>query len=251
MDGKGPSPSIDRRSYVPAYAQLADILRHQVASGEFRPGDRLPSESELCSRYGVSPMTVRRSVNLLVDQGVVDTVQGLGTFARPVHLGEATFNLEGLQTALSGERITVRVLEASIQSADERVARKLSIAAGQRVVYIRRQILKRGEPFFYHREYMVYDPTRPIVEAELGVTSLTGLFSGEGSADVKWGELVIDPTVVNERESRLLNVPVGSPAFQLEHVFYDFDDRPLSWGWFVCPNDRLQIATTVGVMEEA
>jgi len=234
---------------VPAYAQLADILRHQIALGQFRPGDRLPSESELCSRYGVSPMTVRRSINLLVDQGVVDTVQGLGTFASPVQLGEATFNLEGLKTALSGERITVRVLEASIQSADERVARKLSIEVGQRVVYIRRQILQQDEPFFYHREYMVYDPTRPIVEAELGVTSLTGLFSGEGSADVKWGELVIDPTVVNERESRLLNVPVGSPAFQLEHVFYDFADRPLSWGWFICPHDRLQIATTVGVVE--
>jgi GntR family transcriptional regulator len=250
MDGEAPV-SIDRKSYLPAYAQLTSILRHRIASGEFKPGDRLPSESELCSRYGVSPMTVRRSINLLVDQGLVDTVQGLGTFAKPVELGAATFDLEELQATLSGDRVTVKVVEASVPSADERVARKLCVGVGQRVVYIRRQILRRGQPFLYHREYMVYDPTRPIVETELGVTSLKGLFSGESGANVKWGELVIDATVVNERESRLLDVPVGTAAFQLEHVFYDFEDRPLSWGWFICPNDRLRIATTVGVREEA
>jgi len=250
MDGNVPD-SIDRKSYLPAYAQLTSILRHRIASGEFRPGDRLPSESELCDRYGVSPMTVRRSINLLVDQGLVDTVQGLGTFAKPVELGAATFDLEELQATLSGDRVTVKVLEASIRSADDRVGRKLSIELGQRVIYIRRQILRRSQPFLYHREYMVYDPARPIVETELGVTALKGLFSGEGGANVKWGELVIEATVVNERESRLLDAPVGTAAFQLEHVFYDFEDLPLSWGWFICPNDRLHIATTVGVKEGA
>ena len=249
MDGKGPA-SIDRESYLPAYVQLAAILRRRIASGEFRPGDQLPSESQLCERYGVSPMTVRRVINLLADQGIVDTVQGLGTFAKPIDLGAATFDLRDLQTLLSGDDVTVRVLEASIKSASKRVARKLGLPEGRRVVYIRRQILQRQEPFFYHREYLVYDPRRPIVEGELEVTSLQGLFSGKGSASFKWGRLVIEPTVVNERESRFLLVPVGTAAFQLEHVFYDFDDKPVSWGWFICPSGQLQLTTTVGAREE-
>lgn len=157
MDGNV-AASIDRRKYAPAYAQLARILRQRIASGEFRPGDRLPSESELCSQYGVSPMTVRRSINLLVDQGLVETVQGLGTFARPVELGAATFDLEDLQAALSADRVAVRVLEASIRSADERVARKLAVGVGQRVIFVRRQILQGEEPFLYHwnpRPYII------------------------------------------------------------------------------------------------
>mgnify|MGYP001138508707 CR=1 FL=1 len=195
-------------------------------------------------------MTVRRVINRLADQGIIDTVQGLGTFAKPIDLGAATFDLGDLKRLLSGEDVNVRVLEASIRSADERVARKLGVEEGRRVVYIRRQILRQEEPFFYHREYLVYDPRRPIVEGELEVTSLKGLFNGEGGANVKWGRLLIEPTVVNERESGFLHVPVGTAAFQLEHVFYDFDDEPISWGWFICPSGQLRLTTTVGAREE-
>ena len=66
-----PIVTIDRNSYEPAYAQLVRILQGQIAAGMFRPGDRLPSEAQLCERYSVSPMTVRRVINILVDQGVV------------------------------------------------------------------------------------------------------------------------------------------------------------------------------------
>ena len=248
MDGKV-TISIDRKSYLPAYVQLANILRNQVAAGEFRPGDRLPSESELCGRYEVSPMTVRRSINMLVDQGLLETVQGLGTFAKAIDLGAAAFDLHDLQTVLSRDDVTVRILEASIQSADPRAAERLRLEEGQRIVYIRRQILEQHQPFFYHREYLVYDPRRPIVEGELEVTSLKGLFSGKGSANFKWGRLAVEPTVVNERESGYLDVPVGTAAFRLEHLFYDFEDQPISWGWFICPGNQLQLTTTVGARE--
>jgi len=72
--------SIDRDSYEPAYTQLANILRRGMAAGIFRSGDRLHSEAQLCEHYRVSPMTVRRAINTLVDQGVVSVEQGRGTF---------------------------------------------------------------------------------------------------------------------------------------------------------------------------
>ena len=53
------------------------------------PDDQLPSESQLCDRYGVSPMTVRRAINLLVDQGVVTTERGRGIFVKPMAMGTA------------------------------------------------------------------------------------------------------------------------------------------------------------------
>ncbi|MFN2217400.1 MAG: GntR family transcriptional regulator, partial [Anaerolineae bacterium] len=93
---------IDRTLYEPAYAQLVGILRGQIAAGVFRPGDRLPSEAQLCERYSVSPMTVRRAVNILVDQGVVIAEQGRGTFVKPLELGTAIFNLDRLQRLFRG-----------------------------------------------------------------------------------------------------------------------------------------------------
>jgi DNA-binding GntR family transcriptional regulator len=241
---------IDRTLYEPAYAQLVRILRRQIAAGVFRPADRLPSEAQLCERYGVSPMTVRRAINILVDQGVVVAEQGRGTFVRPLELGTATFDLERLQRLFrDANQATVKLLEVHITSATERTARKLGILAGERTVFIRRLIYQGEDPMLLHREHVIYDPTRPVVEAELEVTALYGLFSGGGESTLKRGDLKIDATVLTREEAGVLRAEVGAAAFRLEHIFYDFCDRPVSWGWFVCPGDRLRFTATVGLPE--
>lgn len=242
-------PAIDRRSYEPAYMQLVNILRQQIAGGNLRPGDQLPSESQLSKLYKVSPMTVRRAINILVDQDVVSTAPGSGTFVKPVGLSTATFDLEELKSLFSDRRTRVRLLETRIALADARVARKLAIAPGKRVIYLRRLLCQGSEPILYHREYLVYDPARPLVEAEMEVTSLQGLFEGAGGSILKHGELTIETTVVDEEEKHVLQLPATTAAFCLEHVFYDLDDRPISWGWFICRGDRLRFTTQVGIPE--
>ena len=109
--------AIDRNSYEPAYAQLVNILRRQIGAGAFRPGDQLPSEAQLCQRYEVSPMTVRRAINILADQGIVSAVQGRGTFVKPLELGTAAFDLKELQDLFSNADTHVQILEARIGSA--------------------------------------------------------------------------------------------------------------------------------------
>jgi DNA-binding GntR family transcriptional regulator len=244
--------AIDRTSYEPAYAQLTRILREQISAGTFRPGDRLPSESQLCERYGVSPMTVRRVINILADQGVVLTEQGRGTFVKPLELGAATFDLGRLQRLFRDEeQATVKLLEARITSANERTAQKLAIQVGERTVLIRRLICQGGEPLLLHREHVIYDPARPLVEAELEVTALSGLFAEGGGLALKWGDLTIDATVLTEEEAVLLDADAGDPALRLEHTFYGFDTKPVSWGWFICPGNHLRFTATVGVPDEA
>ncbi len=243
-----PIVAIDRNSYEPAYAQLVRILLGQIAAGVYRPGDRLPSEAQLCERYGVSPMTVRRVVNILASRGVVVAEQGRGTFVKPLELSTATFDLDSLRQLFrddGGSR--VKLSEVRIASATERTARKLAIEVGDRTVYIRRLIFQGEEPVLLHREHVIYDPARPIIEAEMEVTALRGLFSGGGESDLKRGDLAIDVTALTEIEAALLNSRAGVPAFRLEHIFYDFDDHPVSWGWFICTGDRLRFTAAIGV----
>jgi DNA-binding GntR family transcriptional regulator len=238
---------IDRASYEPAYVQLVKILRSQIAAGELRSNDQLPSEGQLCHRYEVSPMTVRRAINVLLDQGLVNTIQGRGTFVRPMELSEVTFNLDDLQNLVRDRVHTkVKILEARIVSCDERTARKLNLQVGHRAIFIRRLLLNMEQPVLYHQEYLIYDPTRPVVEAEMEVTSLEGLLAGTGASDLKGGSLTIEATVLKDDEAGLLKGNVGDPAFRLAHTFYDFDDRPVTWGWFICRGDRLRFAATVG-----
>jgi GntR family transcriptional regulator len=239
---------IDRDSPEPAYSQLANILRRQIAEGTFRPGDQLPSEAQLCRRFGISPMTVRRTINLLADQGVVSTAQGRGTFVKPLELSTAIFELKELQDLFSNVTAAdVKLLDVRVVSADERAARKLNIAVGDPTIYIRRLYTSEGEPVFYHRAYLIYDPTRPIVEAELDVTSLQGLFAHGDNTLLKRGQLNIEAVLMNAEEAELLQSPTPAPAFYLEHLFFDFDECPLSWGWFIFRSDQLRFSTQVGI----
>jgi len=241
---------IDRDSFEPAYLQLANILRRQIAEGLFRPGDQLPSEAQLCSRFGISPMTVRRSINLLADQGVVSTAQGRGTFVKELELGTAMFDLQELQDLfLPGAESNIRLLDVRVVSADERAARKLNLQPGDSTIYLRRLFMERSRPVFYHRAYLVYDPTRPIVEAEMDVTSLQGLFSNGMNTLLKRGKLSIATTLMNAEEAGLLQQSLPAAAFFIEHVFYDFENQPISWGWFIIPSDRLRFTTRVGIDE--
>ena len=93
----------------------------------------------------------------------------------------------------------------------------------------------------------MFDPARPIVEAEMGITSLQGLFDGRGQTVLKRGNLGIETTTLTEEESKLLGAPAGSAAFRIQHTFFDFDERPVSWGWFIVRGDCLRFSATVGV----
>jgi GntR family transcriptional regulator len=244
----GTGYKINRAAYEPAYIQLANILRSQIAEGLFKPGDQLPSEAQLCRYYEVSPMTVRRSINLLADQDVVSTAQGRGTFVKPLELSAATFDLRELQELFSQNAGTViKILDVRIIPADKDTADKLNLVVGANTIYIRRLLTKAGEPIVYHREHLIYDPTRPIVEAEMDVTSLQGLFAHAENTLLKRGELTARATLMNEEEADLLQVSLPAAAFCLEHIFYDFKSQPISAGWFICHSERLHFTTRVGL----
>ena len=72
--------ALDRSSFVPLYYQLQELLKEQIESGAWKPGERLPSEPELARRYGVSRVVVRQALAILEDDRQVIRVQGRGTF---------------------------------------------------------------------------------------------------------------------------------------------------------------------------
>ena len=238
--------TIDRSSYKPAYLQLAAILRDAIAAGDYHAGDQLPTEAELRAAHDLSPMTVRRAIAMLVDQGVVETTRGRGTFVLAPRLSAASFGLEQFHDLLDDERVSARLLEARVVPAGSRTASHLGLATGARVVSIRRLLQRDGERLVYQRESLIYDPTRPVVEAELGVTALRDLFEGGAGASFKHGELTLHASLLTEEEATNLRSPVGGAAWVFEHLFFGYSEEPLSWGRFVCRGDLLQFRTSVG-----
>lgn len=231
----------------PAYLLIADTIADQIAAGVYRAGQQLPTEPQLRARFGVSPMTVRRAINILLDRGLVTTTRGKGTFVRPLDMGGAVFRLQEITDLwVDDATVDVQLLEARIAPAQVQVAGMLQLAAEDPIVYMRRLVKRKEVTLIYQQEYVVYDEHRPLVEAQLQITSLEGLFSSAQGAWMLSGRLSIQAVSLDGEESGFLGVTEGSPAFCLESLFRDFEGRPVSWGRYLCRADQFRLTTNIG-----
>ena len=246
------SELIDKDRFEPAYAQLAAILRRQIAGGIYPPGGKIPSESSIGKQYGLSVMTVRQAIGVLTEQGLIERVQGCGTFVKSVSLTGSRFGLESIEEIFRDPaRTRVKVLRMSPERADAKTAEKLGLTEGARVILIRRLLLRENLPAMCHEGRIRCDFDRPLVEAELEVGPLSDLFRGSGAGVATKCALAIVPTVLDGEEARLLNQPEGRPAFRLEYLVYDFDDIPFGWGWFTAAPETMVLKTKLGLWDES
>jgi GntR family transcriptional regulator len=126
---------LDRRSSVPLYYQLQELLHQQIASGRFKVGDALPSEGKLCRLFGVSRIVVRQALQVLVDDGEVVRMQGKGTFvAEP----KVDLVAGGLVRVLSAPAHDVEILDAHRTQVEHSVAARLGAAEVLRVDWLLR-----------------------------------------------------------------------------------------------------------------
>lgn len=239
-------PGTPRSGSEPAYARVVRVISEEIAAGVYKPDEQLPSEAQLRARFKVSGMTVRRAVNILVDRGLVLASQGKGTFVRGLDMSEALFMLaERVAIAEPVDRV-VRLLGAAILPASEAVAERLALEAGASVVYLQRLVMHAKEPVMCNREYLLYDPRKPIVEAELQITSLEGLFHGQVGQGLRRGDLTMEAVAVDEEEAALLRLTPGEPGLRLEHRLFDFENHPVAWGWFTCRADKYHLTSHIG-----
>ncbi len=235
---------IDRNSFEPPYKQLGDHLRRGIATGEYRVGRRLPSESELCAAYGVSRMTARRAIGELVTRGLAERRQGRGVYACGVGLSNAVFNFDGLMELLAESSAEVRVLEITPLCADKRIARELETKRGTPVVHIR-QLLEQGErPILYRDAWTLSSAAAE--DAEHGVAPLAHLLAAEKESLFVGGIIELNVHVLSEVEAEVLKGSPGAPAWRIEHQFYGADRTALSWGHLYIPGDLLRFPAWIG-----
>jgi DNA-binding GntR family transcriptional regulator len=242
---------VDKQSYVPAYVQLAQIIRRGISGGAHPAGSRLPAEAALAKRYGVSPMTARQAVSLMVKEGLVRRVQGSGTYVRKPEVTTGSFSLEAMQNILADQtNLQVRIRKASVVRSSGPVCISLAVEPNVPLIFIERLILYKQEPFTLQTGYARFEPESPVVETMLDTTVLTGLFLEEGLTSFKKGIMRLLPTAFDKHEAQLLNGKPGDYAFKLEHIFYDFNDQPAAFGCFLVSPEKMPLIGRVGVWGE-
>lgn len=129
---------LDRRSSVPLYYQLQEILHQQIASDRFRVGDALPSEGALCRMFGVSRIVVRQALEVLEDDGEIVRQQGKGTFVAEPKLDLSAGGLLRVLTSEHRGACDVEVLDAHYTPVEESVAARLGVSDVLRIDWLLR-----------------------------------------------------------------------------------------------------------------
>ncbi|MBN1305823.1 MAG: GntR family transcriptional regulator [Anaerolineales bacterium] len=146
-----------RQQHVrPLYQVVMDSILGQIETGELKAQERLPSESELCDLFSVGRNTVRRALSELVDEGVLKTLPGLGTFVEDSRVTKTAEYLLGFtqEMHLHQRTVTSQVLEAKIIAADPYLTRRLRVQLGAEIVFLYRVREMDGEPIAIERSYL-------------------------------------------------------------------------------------------------
>jgi GntR family histidine utilization transcriptional repressor len=130
-------PSSAGRKPTAPYAQVKQALKAGLAEGRWRSGDLMPSEAELVMQFGVSRMTVNRALRELQSEGMVDRVQGVGTFAAQLHRLSATLTIRDLHEEIEarGHRHHAKVHLVREERATAALAKQLGLASGAPVYH--------------------------------------------------------------------------------------------------------------------
>jgi len=129
-------PTAERGPAAP-YAQVKQALKNGLSQGRWRTGELMPSEAELVAQFGVSRMTVNRALRELLAEGLVDRVQGVGTFAAQLHRISSTLTIRDLHEEIEarGHRHHVEVHLAREEAAPAVLAQQLGLSAGSSVYH--------------------------------------------------------------------------------------------------------------------
>lgn len=226
------------------YLAIADDLRARLRAGEFAAGRLLPSEAELSARYGASRVTVRRALEVLREEGLLDARQGLGWFVAEAPLRQTLGRLATIEDQMeaSGRRPERRVLEFAFVQAEPRVR---DVLGGGQVLRVSRVNLADGEPFARVTVWCPAALAERLSRADVERSPFYELLNVPLGGAVQ----TIAAAAADEDDARLLHVPVGSPVLRCERVTTDESGRPVLMSVHVFPAHRTEFVVDLPHVE--
>lgn len=219
------------------YLAVRDHLRALIGAG-LRVGAAIPSERELCARFGVSRMTVRQAVDALVVEGLLERVQGSGTYvAEPkvdLQLRLVSF---GEEMRRRGMAPSARVLAARTTTAPRDVADALDLPEGAQVHYLHRLRLADGEAMALEENWLPVELVPDLLDSP--EPSVYDALTTGGLAP-SWGEDAIEAVQLDAVTAGHLGLAAGSPGLRIRRRTFS-GDRAVDYSQSVYRADRYSL----------
>lgn len=214
----------------PVYLQLADLIERKINKNEYPLGSKIPSERELINTFGISRMTVRKAIDVLIEKGLLTRIHGKGTYVSQaaVHSPLDSIQSMGKFIQASGLLPSNKVLLTKKEKAGVKYAKIFHLNSEDDIFLLFRLRLADGKPFALEYTYTPYDIVPNLDSYDFEQCSFYDLLETnhiKPSQDTQRLEIV---RVLNP-QAALLNVEEGSPVFMLHNTVSDPSGRTIEY----------------------
>ena len=219
----------DSPAFQPLYRQIKSLITQSLVSGEWRPGDPIPSEIELASRFSVSQGTVRKAVAELADQNLLIRYQGKGTFVAS-HADERDnfpfLRITPDQGELKG--LTAQLIDFRRMRVDAASARLLRLPAGGSLFLIRRVLALSGRKICFEEVRLPAFRYRGLSTSviERHGCMLYSMYETGFGLRIVHAEEQLKAVAVPKEAAQALGRPAAAPVLQIERVAYTYGEDP-------------------------
>lgn len=219
---------LDLNSPLPLYYQLKAYILDQIASGAWKPGERIPSESEIGAGFKISRTTTRQAIGELVNEGVLNRRHGVGTFVALPRIEKRITKLTGFTQDMHarGLKPSSRVLDKEVIEAPAATIKRLCLPQNERIIFIKRLRLADDEPMGIDIVSYPFRQFSGLLEEDLAGNSLYDLLQTKYNMTPTRSEMALRATACLPEYARYLEIPRLSPVLQIERTTFDQEDRP-------------------------
>ena len=237
-----PAPTTDFSSFqaaVPAfsplYQQIKGLILQSLQSGEWKPGEAIPSEMELAARYRVSQGTVRKAIDELATENLLTRRQGKGTFVTTHSEEQVQYRFLKLvpdgRDAPAPESAQRTIIDCKRVRAGADVARALRLRSGEPVLQVRRVLSYAGIPTILEDLWLPGVPFKGLTAERLRAHrgAMYALFETEFGVRMVRADEQIRAVHPDEEQAGWLQVNGTTPLLSVERIAYTYHDVPMEW----------------------
>lgn len=216
---------INKKSRIPLYYQLMDIIVKMIEVENLKENDKLPSERELCEQYDVSRSTVRQAIQELEKEGYIYREHGKGTFVSPKKLKQDLLGFYSFTEEMKkmGKKPTSKVLNFKVIKCNEKIAKKMKLEIGDKVYEFTRLRLADNEPMMLETSYVPCNRFLDLTKKELQEKPMYDIFTGKYDASFTRAEEIFQSVLTRRFEAELLKYSEDFPSMMIERITYEKD----------------------------
>lgn len=220
-------------AFSPLYQQIKGLILHSLQHGEWKPGEAIPSETDLAARFRVSQGTVRKAIDELAAENLVTRRQGKGTFVATHAEHQVQYRFLKLLPDTGDARVEGpaqrTILECRRTRASAEIARILALRAGDPVIQTKRILSFAGIPTILEDIWLPGHAFKGLTADQMAQYQgpTYAMFELDFGVRMVRAEEKIRAILPDETQAHWLNVPPGTPLLSVERLAYTYNDVPM------------------------